>query len=100
MVNIFTAKAIAEKCDTAMEGSEFGNLSEAEMNEVIPGLKVLVRPSSENKRTLVIRLKEMGGKVAATGDGTNDALTLKAADIGFSMGISGTEVGKRLPLSS
>jgi Ca2+-transporting ATPase len=100
--NIFTAKAIAEKCgilsvsagDIAMEGSEFRGLSETEMDEVIPRLKVLARSSPEDKRTLVLRLKGMDEVVAVTGDGTNDALALKAADIGFSMGISGTEVAR------
>ena len=100
--NILTAKAIAEQCgilsvpdgDTAMEGSQFRNLSEAEMDEAIPHLKVLARSSPEDKRTLVRRLKEMGETVAVTGDGTNDALALKAADVGFSMGISGTEIAR------
>jgi len=100
--NILTAKAIAEKCgilsvsagDIAMEGSAFRGLSETEMDEVIPCLKVLARSSPEDKRTLVLRLKGMDEVVAVTGDGTNDALALKAADIGFSMGISGTEVAR------
>lgn len=100
--NILTAKAIAEQCgilspsagDTAMEGLQFRNLSEAEIDEAIPHLRVLARSSPEDKRTLVMRLKAMGETVAVTGDGTNDALALKAADVGFSMGISGTEIAR------
>ena len=100
--NIFTAKAIAEQCgilsasvgDTAIEGKEFRKLSKATMDEVIPHLRVLARASPEDKRTLVTRLKELGEVVAVTGDGTNDALALKAADVSFSMGISGTEVAR------
>jgi Ca2+-transporting ATPase len=98
--NILTAKAIAEECgilsasDIAMEGPEFRNLSEAQIDQIIPNLKVLARSSPEDKRILVTRLKEIGETVAVTGDGTNDALALAAADVGFSMGIAGTEVAK------
>ena len=80
--------------DIAMEGSQFRNLSRSEMEEIIPRLKVLARSSPEDKRTLVTQLKEMGETVAVTGDGTNDALALTAADVGFSMGISGTEIAR------
>jgi Ca2+-transporting ATPase len=64
------------------------------MDEVIPRLQVLARSSPEDKRILVGRLKELGETVAVTGDGTNDAPALKLADVGFSMGITGTEVAK------
>jgi P-type Ca2+ transporter type 2C len=57
-------------------------------------LQVLARSSPEDKRTLVKRLKHLGEIVAVTGDGTNDAPALHAADVGFSMGIAGTEVAK------
>jgi Ca2+-transporting ATPase len=61
---------------------------------MLPRLQVLARSSPEDKRILVTKLKAMGETVAVTGDGTNDAPALKAADVGFSMGISGTEVAK------
>jgi P-type Ca2+ transporter type 2C len=108
--NILTAKAIAKECgilsstttatvatatgDIAMEGPEFRALSTEDRDKIIPKLKVLARSSPEDKRTLVTRLKEMGEIVAVTGDGTNDAPALAAADIGLSMGISGTEVAR------
>ncbi|KAF2108051.1 hypothetical protein BDV96DRAFT_556884 [Lophiotrema nucula] len=97
--NIITAKAIAADCgiyDTGvvMEGPEFRKLSDADMDAVLPRLQVLARSSPEDKRVLVTRLKRLGGIVAVTGDGTNDGPALKAADIGFSMGIAGTEVAK------
>jgi Ca2+-transporting ATPase len=98
--NMQTARAIATECNiyteggVVMEGPEFRRLSEAEMDEVIPRLQVLARSSPEDKRVLVMRLKALNEIVAVTGDGTNDAPALKAANIGFSMGISGTEVAK------
>jgi len=60
--------------------------------EILPRLQVLARSSPVDKKTLVEYLKDQGEIVAVTGDGTNDAPALKAAHIGFSMGISGTEV--------
>ncbi|KAF2009950.1 calcium transporting P-type ATPase-like protein [Aaosphaeria arxii CBS 175.79] len=98
--NPLTAKAIAESCGilvpggVVMEGPTFRKLSKKDMDAVIPKLCVLARSSPEDKRKLVKRLKELGETVAVTGDGTNDAPALKTADVGFSMGIAGTEVAK------
>lgn len=97
--NARTAKAIAVECGiyangVVMEGPEFRRLSEADLDATLPRLQVLARSSPEDKKILVSRLKALGETVAVTGDGTNDAPALKAADVGFSMGISGTEVAK------
>ncbi|KAI0836337.1 calcium-translocating P-type ATPase [Hypoxylon sp. FL0890] len=98
--NKLTAQAIARECGIlqpdglVMEGPEFRNLHKYQQNEIIPRLRVLARSSPEDKRILVRRLKDMGETVAVTGDGTNDAPALKLADVGFSMGIAGTEVAK------
>jgi Ca2+-transporting ATPase len=97
--NIVTAKAIAIECGIytdgiVMEGPDFRLLSEDDMDAILPRLQVLARSSPEDKRVLVTRLRKLGGIVAVTGDGTNDGPALKAADIGFSMGIAGTEVAK------
>lgn len=101
--NLRTARAIAinagivsaEDARTCVfEGPEFRKLSNTEMANVVPRLRVLARSSPEDKRRLVEYLKLHGETVAVTGDGTNDAPALKLADVGFSMGISGTEVAK------
>ncbi|KAG0367833.1 hypothetical protein BC939DRAFT_464234 [Gamsiella multidivaricata] len=98
--NILTAKSIATQCGIytqggiIMEGPKFRALSPEEMDAVIPRLQVLARSSPEDKKILVGRLKAMGEIVAVTGDGTNDGPALKMSDVGFSMGIAGTEVAK------
>lgn len=98
--NKLTAQAIAEDCgilqpdSLVMEGPEFRNLPLYKQKEILPVLHVLARSSPEDKRTLVGLLKNRGETVAVTGDGTNDAPALKLADVGFSMGIAGTEVAK------
>jgi len=98
--NILTAKSIATQCGIytqggiIMEGPKFRALSGEEMDAVIPRLQVLARSSPEDKKILVGRLKAMGEIVAVTGDGTNDGPALKMSDVGFSMGIAGTEVAK------
>src|SRR6267378_4412678 len=94
-----TATAIAACCGTdidgeIMEGPKFRQLSDIELDDVVPRLRVLARSSPEDKRILVEHLKRLGETVAVTGDGTNDGPALKAADVGFSMGIAGTEVAK------
>lgn len=98
--NKLTAKAIAEDCgilqpdSIVMEGPEFRNMHLSEQQEILPKLHVLARSSPEDKRILVGLLKNKGEVVAVTGDGTNDAPALRLADVGFSMGIAGTEVAK------
>ncbi|KAK4520697.1 Ras- protein RABG3f [Mucor velutinosus] len=98
--NLVTAKSIAKQCGIytpggiVMEGPVFRKLPQSEMDNVLPRLQVLARSSPEDKRILVSRLRELGDIVAVTGDGTNDGPALKMADVGFSMGIAGTEVAK------
>ena len=98
--NVMTATAIARECGIktedglVLEGPKFREMSYEDMDEVIPHLEVLARSSPQDKRILVERLKHLGETVAVTGDGTNDGPALKLADVGFSMGIAGTEVAK------
>ncbi|KAK4202182.1 hypothetical protein QBC40DRAFT_46258 [Triangularia verruculosa] len=99
-----TARAIARECGIiaddrdsggrVMEGAEFRHLREEQRRTVVRELCVLARSSPEDKRVLVESLRALGEVVAVTGDGTNDAPALKAADVGFSMGVMGTEVAK------
>ncbi|XP_022938502.1 calcium-transporting ATPase 4, plasma membrane-type-like [Cucurbita moschata] len=99
--NINTAKAIAKECGIltdgglAIEGPEFRNKSQDEMEKLIPKLQVMARSSPLDKHTLVGQLRRTFKEVVAvTGDGTNDAPALHEADIGLAMGIAGTEVAK------
>ncbi|KAJ3136186.1 hypothetical protein HK100_001915 [Physocladia obscura] len=100
--NIMTAISIAKKCGIyqkdklgiVMEGARFRQLSKEDRELILPRLQVLARSSPIDKQLLVSSLKAMGETVAVTGDGTNDGPALKLADIGFSMGIAGTEVAK------
>lgn len=98
--NVETARAIATECGIlteggrVMEGVEFRRLTDDQRIAIVRDLQVLARSSPEDKRILVKTLKGLGDVVAVTGDGTNDAPALKVADVGFSMGITGTEVAK------
>ncbi|GAM26334.1 hypothetical protein SAMD00019534_095090 [Acytostelium subglobosum LB1] len=96
--NLITAQNIAKKCGilssngVCLEGPEFQRMTNDEIDRVLPRLQVLARSSPLDKRRLVERLKEAGEIVAVTGDGTNDGPALKMAHVGFSMGVTGTEV--------
>ncbi|KAI7898578.1 PMCA-type calcium-translocating P-type ATPase [Cokeromyces recurvatus] len=98
--NLNTAKAIARnagiltKGGVAMTGPELRAMSTEEQRKVIPRLQVLARSSPTDKTIVVTRLQEQDQVVGMTGDGTNDGPALKLADVGFSMGITGTEVAK------
>lgn len=95
-----TAYAIAEQLgmveteDQAMMGAELDNLSDEEIRQVVKKTKVYARVSPQHKVRIVTALKENGNIAAMTGDGVNDAMALKKADIGVAMGITGTDVAK------
>lgn len=98
--NVLTARSIATQCGIftkggiIMEGPVFRRLNQQDRMEIVPRLQVLARSSPEDKKILVETLKKIGEIVSVTGDGTNDGPALKTANVGFSMGIAGTEVAK------
>jgi len=105
--NQLTANAIAVKVgiledgfisSRSLTGAQFFSLPEAKQNAILKSLNggglVFSRTEPKHKQQLVSLLKKQGCVVAMTGDGVNDAPALKQADIGISMGITGTEVAK------
>ncbi|XP_036389480.1 plasma membrane calcium-transporting ATPase 2-like isoform X1 [Megalops cyprinoides] len=113
--NINTARAIAIKCGIIHPGEDFlcidgkefnrrirnqkGEVEQERIDKLWPKLRVLARSSPTDKHTLVkgiidSTLVDQRQVVAVTGDGTNDGPALKKADVGFAMGIAGTDVAK------
>lgn len=85
---------ICENHNETISGSELSTIADSEYNELVKRIKVYSRVSPEQKVKIVNALRENGEIVAMTGDGVNDALAIKRADIGISMGITGTDVAK------
>jgi len=95
-----TAKAIAEQLgigdgeEVALSGEEIQRMDDSKLSETVEKVSVYARVAPEHKFRIVEQLHKMGQIVAVTGDGVNDAPALKRADIGISMGVTGTEVSK------
>jgi len=95
-----TATAIARELniycdgDEVLTGAELDKMGEAQLEEVAESVSVYARVSPKHKLMIVRVLKKLGHIVAMTGDGVNDAPAVKEADIGISMGITGTDVTK------
>ena len=95
-----TALAIAKQLGItgedgeALSGEEIDELSPEELREKVKTVHVFARVSPENKVQIVTAVRANGNIAAMTGDGVNDAPSLKAADIGIAMGITGTDVAK------
>lgn len=93
-VAIAKALGIAESIEQSITGSEIDELSEEEFTRNINNYRVFARVSPEHKVKIVKAFKSHGNIVSMTGDGVNDAPSLKYADIGVAMGITGTDVSK------
>ena len=85
---------IADDISQCHTGEDVDNMSEEELRECVKTARVFARVSPENKVSIVKAFKANGHIAAMTGDGVNDAPSLKAADIGIAMGITGTDVAK------
>ena len=95
-----TAVSIARECgffkssgDIALTSGELASLNDDEVKRILPNLRVLARALPQDKTRLVRLSAEMDMVVGMTGDGINDAPSLKLADVGFAMG-SGTDIAK------
>ena len=85
---------IAEENGEALSGDEIDALTPEELQEKVKTVHVFARVSPENKVQIVTAIRANGNIAAMTGDGVNDAPSLKQADIGIAMGITGTDVAK------
>jgi magnesium-transporting ATPase (P-type) len=95
-----TALAIARQLDLAddpkaLTGAQIEAMSDEELAEAVPGTAVFARASPEHKLRIVRAQQSRGAIVAMTGDGVNDAPSLKQADVGTAMGVSGTEAARQ-----
>ena len=87
---------ILDSADQAVTGSALNDLTDEELAEAVPKYSVYARVQPEHKVRIVTAWKKRGAITAMTGDGVNDAPSIKTADIGVGMGITGTDVTKNV----
>ncbi|TBU12177.1 calcium-translocating P-type ATPase [Hamiltosporidium tvaerminnensis] len=98
--NLFMAEYLAKKLKIltpsyyCISGEELRSKSDDELERIIHKIKVVARANPLDKKRFVNILQKKGNIVAVTGDGSNDGPALKSADVGFGMGISGTDIAK------
>ncbi|MDQ3099663.1 MAG: cation-translocating P-type ATPase [bacterium] len=98
--NVVTARAIGREIgllqegELALSGDEVRNMTDEELSAKLDMVRVFARAAPEDKLRIVRLFEKRGDVVAVTGDGVNDSLALKQADIGVAMGITGSDVAK------
>lgn len=99
--NIVTARAIAKQAgilqndnELCLTGEELNKMSDEEFAKIVLNVRVYARVKPEDKYRIVSMLQKQDKIVAMTGDGTNDSIALKKANVGVAMGIQGTDIAK------
>nr|DBA16717.1 TPA: hypothetical protein GDO54_002259 [Pyxicephalus adspersus] len=93
-VKMITGDALETAQAIAISGEELDRLDEASLSSVVTKVSVFYRTSPKHKLKIIKALQRTGAIVGMTGDGVNDAVALKSADIGVAMGKTGTDVSK------
>lgn len=99
--NVLTAEAIGREVgiihegEDILTGAQLNNYSDEELLAILPRVRIFARTEPEQKYRLVKLYQKLGEVVAVTGDGVNDVLALKQADVGVAMGKQGTDVARQ-----
>jgi Ca2+-transporting ATPase len=91
---VYIAESVSIPSERVLTGVELDQLSDEELQEVVEKVSVFARTTPEHKYRLVKALHANSEVVAVTGDGVNDTLALKGADVGIAMGVKGTDAAK------